>query len=171
MANVSFPPHFEPWGGYVNCTSRDDCVGLSGGLFLVTCATFSGGLPEGAPLNRGVCVCSIVWGRQGAGCNDIVEEHWLGTLAALPPLAVNVATLVYIAHSSYQAAKVPGILQMNASMTVIISCAIVCALQTAWQVMVFVGFSTAIPGSSSALVIINSFLVTGSLCATLASVL
>ncbi len=171
MANVSIPPHFEPWGGYVNCSSRADCVELSGGLSLVACVAFSGGLPEGAPLNRGVCVCSIVWGRQGAGCNDVVEDSGLGTLLAVLPLVVNVVALVYIARSMYQVAQVPGLLQMNAAMAVIISCAIVCVLQMCWQVMVFVGLSTAIPGSSSALTLANSCFVTGSICATLVSVL
>jgi hypothetical protein len=170
MAIASFSPHFEPWGGYVNCSSRADCVELSGGLSLVACVAFSGGLPEGAPLNRGVCVCSIAWGRQGAGCNDVVEDYLLGTLWALLPLAVNVAALVYIARSMYQAAQVPGMLQMNAAMGVIICCAIVCILQMGWHIMV-VGFLSAIPGSSSALFFANSCLMTGSICATLVSVL
>jgi hypothetical protein len=171
MAIASFSPHFEPWGGYVNCSSRADCVELSGGLSLVSCVAFSGGLPEGAPLNRGVCVCTIVWGRQGAGCNDVVEDYLLGTLVALLPLAVNVAALVYIARSMYQAAQVPEMLQMNAAMAVIICCTIVCVLQMGWQVMVFVGFSTAIPSSSSALTLANSCFVAGSICGTLVSVL
>jgi hypothetical protein len=169
MANASLPPQFEPWGGYVNCSSRADCIALSGGVQLVSCVAFSGGLPEGAPLNRGVCVCSLGLGRQGADCDDVVDGYILAMLTAVPPLAVNIATIGYTARNMYIGSRVPGFLLMNEGMGVIVSSTIVSVLQVVWQVIAILGFS--IPARSPALVLTNSILIAGSMCATLVSVL
>jgi hypothetical protein len=169
MSNASLPPQFAPFGAYVNCSTRADCIALSGGLQLVSCVSFSDGLPEDAPLDSGVCVCSLLWGRQGAGCDETVD----GTIAltAFPPLFINVATLGYITLNLYRGSREPGALQKNVGLGVIIACATVAALQSVWHVLYILAWTGVIPGSSDGLIPANSMLVAMSISGVLVSVL
>jgi hypothetical protein len=169
MSNASLPPHFAPFGAFLNCSTRADCIALSGGLQLVSCVSFSDGLPQDAPLGRGVCVCSVLWGRQGAGCDETVDATI--ALAAIPPLVINLATLGYIALNLYRGLREPDALQINAGMGVIVACGTVAALQSVWHVLFILAWTGVIPGSSTALVPTNSIIVAMSIGAILVSLL